>query len=78
MASKLSVLLLVLTGSTLTVLAQRRRPASKATDEWNFKEGCEHPDYSLFTLGQGSSSGSIMMRSKVEVKDHTVQRKPAC
>uniref|UniRef100_A0A3P9B092 Si:ch211-76l23.4 n=1 Tax=Maylandia zebra TaxID=106582 RepID=A0A3P9B092_9CICH len=41
MASKLSVLLLVLTGSTLTVLAQRRRPASKATDEWNFKEGSD-------------------------------------
>lgn len=41
MASKLSVLLLVLTVSTLTALAQRRRPASKATDEWNFKEGSD-------------------------------------
>uniref|UniRef100_A0AAZ1WWV7 Uncharacterized protein n=2 Tax=Oreochromis aureus TaxID=47969 RepID=A0AAZ1WWV7_OREAU len=41
MASKLSVLLLVLTVSAVTVLAQRRRPASKATDEWNYKEGSD-------------------------------------
>lgn len=74
MASKLSVLLLLLAVATVTVLAQRRRPASTTTDEWNYRDGCEHPDYSLFTLGQRSSSGLIMMMSKLEVKDHAAFR----
>lgn len=51
MAPKLSVLLLLLAVATVTVLAQRRRPTSTTTDEWNYRDGCEHPDYSLFTLG---------------------------
>ncbi|KAM7387487.1 hypothetical protein PAMA_009890 [Pampus argenteus] len=43
MASKLSVLLLLLAVATVTVLAQRRRPAStpKSTDEWNYRDGSE-------------------------------------
>ncbi|XP_040919321.1 uncharacterized protein si:ch211-76l23.4 [Toxotes jaculatrix] len=41
MASKLSVLLLLLTVATVTVLAQRRRPASTTTDEWNYRDGSE-------------------------------------
>lgn len=74
MAPRLSLLLLlVLAVSAVTVLAQRRRPASKATNEWNYKDGCEHPDYSLFTLGHRSSSGPNMMMSKLEVKDHIVR-----
>lgn len=73
MTSKLSVqLLLLLAVASVTVLAQRRRPTTKTTDEWNYRDGCEHPDYSLFTLGQRSSSGHIMMMSKREVKDDTV------
>lgn len=72
MASKLSVLLLLLTVATVAVLAQRRRPASTTTTgEWNYRDGCEHPDLSLFFLGQRSSSGLIMVMSKLEVKDHT-------
>lgn len=71
MASKLSVLLLLLAIATATVLAQRRRPTSTTTDEWNYRDGCELPDYSLFTLGQRSSSGLIMMMAKPEVKVHT-------
>lgn len=73
MAPKLSVLLLLLTVATVTVLAQRRRqPSTSGTtsatnEEWNYKDGCEHPDYSLFTLGQRSSSGLVMVVS--EVKD---------
>lgn len=75
MAPKLSVLLLLLTVATVTVLAQRRRqPSASGTtsttnEEWNYKDGCEHPDYSLFTLGQRSSSGLVMVVS--EVKDDT-------
>lgn len=68
MAPKLSVqLLLLLAVATVTVVAQRRRPASTTTtnDEWNFRDGCEHQDYSLFTLGQRSSSGLIMMMSEL-------------
>lgn len=49
-------LLLLLAVGTVTVLAQRRRP-TEARDAWNYRDGCEHPDYSLFTLGQRSSSG---------------------
>lgn len=72
MTPKLSVLLLLLLAvATVSVLAQRRRPTATTTDEWNYKDGCEHPDYSLFTLGQRSSSGLIMMMSKREVKDDT-------
>ncbi|XP_072224628.1 uncharacterized protein [Leuresthes tenuis] len=41
MASKLSVLLLLLAVAAVTVLAQRRRPTSKATDEWNYRDGSE-------------------------------------
>lgn len=40
MASKLSVLL-VLVVATVTVLAQRRRQKAKATDEWNYRDGGE-------------------------------------
>lgn len=80
MAPKLSVLLLLLTVATVTVLAQRRRQPSTSgatststttNDEWNYRDGCEHPDYSLFTLGQRSSSGLVMMVSELEVKDDT-------
>lgn len=78
MASKLSVLLLLLAVAGVTVLAQRRRPTSTSTDEWNFRDGCENPDYSLFTLGQRSSSGLIMMMSKLEVKDHAAFRANLC
>lgn len=49
-------LLLLMAVGTVTVLAQRRRP-TEARDTWNYRDGCEHPDYSLFTLGQRSSSG---------------------
>lgn len=57
MNPKLAVwLLLLLAVGTVTVLAQRRRP-TEARDAWNYRDGCEHPDYSLFTLGQRSSSG---------------------
>ncbi|KAF3699741.1 hypothetical protein EXN66_Car015428 [Channa argus] len=41
MKSKLSVLLLFLAVATGTVLAQRRRPTSTTTDEWNYKDGSE-------------------------------------
>uniref|UniRef100_A0A3Q0STA3 Si:ch211-76l23.4 n=1 Tax=Amphilophus citrinellus TaxID=61819 RepID=A0A3Q0STA3_AMPCI len=42
MASRLSVLLLlVLAVSAVTVLAQRRRPAPKATGEWNYRDGSD-------------------------------------
>ncbi|XP_058510101.1 uncharacterized protein si:ch211-76l23.4 [Solea solea] len=41
MASKLSVLLLSLAVASVTVLAQKRRPASTKTDEWNYKDGSE-------------------------------------
>lgn len=69
MTPKLSVpLLLILAVATVTVLAQRRRPKT-TPDEWDYRDGCEHPDYSLFTLGQRSSAGLIMMMSKREVKD---------
>lgn len=61
-------LLLFLAVGTVTVLAQRRRPA-EAKDAWNYRDGCEHPDYSLFTLGQRSSAGLV---SKSEVKDDAV------
>ncbi len=71
MAFKLSVLLLLMAVATVAVLAQRRRPTSTTTDEWNYRDGCEHPAYSLFTLGPRGSSGLIMMMSKLEVKDHT-------
>lgn len=56
-------LLLLLAIGTVMVLAQRRRP-TEAKDAWNYRDGCEHPDYSL--LGQRSSSGLI---SKWEVKN---------
>lgn len=73
MAPKLSVLLLILSVVTVTVLAQRRRTSSSTTttntDEWNYRDGCEHPDYSLFTPGQRSGSGRIMMMSELEVKE---------
>uniref|UniRef100_A0A3B4WVX0 Si:ch211-76l23.4 n=1 Tax=Seriola lalandi dorsalis TaxID=1841481 RepID=A0A3B4WVX0_SERLL len=39
MASKLSVLLLLLAVATVTVLAQRRRPTN--TNEWNYRDGSE-------------------------------------
>ncbi|XP_076608024.1 uncharacterized protein LOC143333700 [Chaetodon auriga] len=41
MAPKLSVLLLLLAFATVTVLAQRRRPTSTTTDEWNYRDGSE-------------------------------------
>ncbi|XP_070704658.1 uncharacterized protein [Pempheris klunzingeri] len=41
MASKLSVLLLLLAVAAVTVLAQRRRPSSTATEEWNYRDGSE-------------------------------------
>lgn len=42
MASRLSVLLLlVLAVSAVTVLAQRRRPVSKTTTEWNYRDGSD-------------------------------------
>ncbi|KAM6914458.1 uncharacterized protein PEZ65_014837 isoform 1-T2 [Lycodopsis pacificus] len=44
MAPKLNVLLLLILAATaVTVLGQRRRPASKATanDEWNYRDGSE-------------------------------------
>ncbi|XP_040927898.1 uncharacterized protein si:ch211-76l23.4 [Betta splendens] len=42
MSSKLSVLLLLLLAvATVTVLAQKRRPTSASTDEWNYKDGSE-------------------------------------
>lgn len=43
MASKLSVLLLVLAVATVSVLAQRRRQSSTSTttDEWNYRDGSE-------------------------------------
>ncbi|XP_071321869.1 uncharacterized protein [Trachinotus anak] len=41
MASKLSVLLLLLAVAMETVLAQRRRPTSQNTDEWNYRDGSE-------------------------------------
>lgn len=45
MAPKLSVLLLLLAVATVTVLAQRRRQSSTSTTgEWNYRDGCEHPD----------------------------------
>uniref|UniRef100_A0A665TMB1 Si:ch211-76l23.4 n=1 Tax=Echeneis naucrates TaxID=173247 RepID=A0A665TMB1_ECHNA len=40
MASKLSVLLLLLAVAMVTVMAQRRRPASTNT-EWNYRDGSE-------------------------------------
>lgn len=49
-------LLLFLAVTTVTVLAQRKRP-TEARDAWNYRDGCERPDYSLFALGQRSSSG---------------------
>lgn len=52
-------LLLLLAVATVTVLAQKRRP-TVARDAWNYRDGCEHPDYSLFTLGQRSSSGLML------------------
>lgn len=79
MTPKLSVpLLLLLAVATVSVLAQRRRPTATTTDEWNYRDGCEHPDYSLFTLGQRWSSGLIMMMSKGEVKDDTATSLPLC
>lgn len=78
MASKRSVLLLLLVVTMATVMAQRRRPATTTTDEWNYRDGCEHPDYSLFTPGQSSSSGLIMMMSKLEVKDHAATSERTC
>lgn len=70
MTPKLNVLLLlILAVATVTVLAQRRRPTAATDNEWNYRDGCEHPDYSLFTLGQRSSAGLIMVMSKREVKD---------
>ncbi|XP_041852583.1 uncharacterized protein si:ch211-76l23.4 [Melanotaenia boesemani] len=41
MAPKLSVLLLLLVVATVTVFAQRRRPTTKTTDEWNYRDGSE-------------------------------------
>ncbi|KAM4716612.1 uncharacterized protein FYW61_016927 [Anableps anableps] len=41
MAFKLSVLLLVLVVVTVVVTAQRRRPATKTNDEWNYRDGAE-------------------------------------
>ncbi|XP_068605541.1 uncharacterized protein si:ch211-76l23.4 isoform X2 [Brachionichthys hirsutus] len=41
MTPKLSLLLLFLAVTVTTVLAQRRRPAAKATGEWNYKDGSE-------------------------------------
>ncbi|XP_071383421.1 uncharacterized protein [Centroberyx affinis] len=40
MTPKLSVLLL-LAVAVVTVLAQRRRPTSTSTDEWNYRDGSE-------------------------------------
>jgi len=40
MAPRLSVLLLVVIAMA-TVMAQRRRPAKPATDEWNFRDGSD-------------------------------------
>uniref|UniRef100_A0A3Q3X6K1 Uncharacterized protein n=1 Tax=Mola mola TaxID=94237 RepID=A0A3Q3X6K1_MOLML len=41
MAPKLSVLLVFLAAGTVTVLAQRRRPAVTSTDDWNYRDGSE-------------------------------------
>uniref|UniRef100_UPI0037E959A6 uncharacterized protein n=1 Tax=Semicossyphus pulcher TaxID=241346 RepID=UPI0037E959A6 len=41
MASKLSVLLLLLALASVTVLAQRRRPTSTTNNEWNYRDGSE-------------------------------------
>ncbi|AWP19468.1 Hypothetical protein SMAX5B_015958 [Scophthalmus maximus] len=41
MASKLNVLLLALAVASVTVLAQRRRPATTKTEEWNYRDGSE-------------------------------------
>lgn len=35
--------LLVLTLTLVSVLAQRRRPVSTNTEEWNYRDGCEPP-----------------------------------
>lgn len=75
MAFKLSVLLLLLAVATVTVQAQRRRQSSASRtatatgtteDEWNFRDGCEHWNYSLFTLGQRSSSASWWCQTRGE------------
>lgn len=49
-------LLLLLAIGTVLVLAQRRRP-TEAKDAWNYRDGCEHPEFSLFTMGQRSGLG---------------------
>ncbi|XP_033945903.1 uncharacterized protein [Pseudochaenichthys georgianus] len=44
MAPNLNMLMLLLAITTVTVLAQKRRPASKpkvSTDEWNFRDGSD-------------------------------------
>ncbi|XP_061567814.1 uncharacterized protein si:ch211-76l23.4 [Cololabis saira] len=41
MTLKLSVMLLLLAVATVTVLAQRRRPTSKAASEWNYRDGSD-------------------------------------
>uniref|UniRef100_A0A1A8HZW3 Uncharacterized protein n=2 Tax=Nothobranchius kuhntae TaxID=321403 RepID=A0A1A8HZW3_NOTKU len=41
MTFKLNVLLLLLTITTVTVLAQKRRPTSKTNEEWNYRDGSE-------------------------------------
>ncbi|XP_036004512.1 uncharacterized protein si:ch211-76l23.4 [Fundulus heteroclitus] len=41
MPFKLSVLLLVLAVVTALVTAQRRRPASRTNDEWNYRDGAD-------------------------------------
>ncbi|XP_026181150.1 uncharacterized protein LOC113141132 isoform X2 [Mastacembelus armatus] len=41
MASKLSMILVLLAVTMVTVLAQRRRPTSTTTDEWNHKDGSD-------------------------------------
>lgn len=56
MTPKLSVLLLLLLAvATVSVLAQRRRPTATTTDEWNYRDGCEHPDYSVYSGNSASS-----------------------
>ncbi|XP_024127617.2 uncharacterized protein si:ch211-76l23.4 isoform X1 [Oryzias melastigma] len=41
MAFKLSVLVLLLAVAAVTVMAQRRRPNPKVSDEWNYRDGSE-------------------------------------
>lgn len=58
MVPKLSVLLL-LAVAVVVVLGQKRRPVTaKATEEWNYKDGCE---LCLFTGVKVQGSESIMM-----------------